>query len=154
MNHKSRYTATHEEWYKRTYPKAYADGHYCPPVIPPIRKANGLTKYITNVLYWYPKAQGTRINTQGRMLQETYTNVVGQTKTLQKWVPGTTAAGTADIVGIIHGRAVNLEVKVGDDKPRASQLAMQEKVRAVGGVYEFISTPDEFWALWDKLVSF
>jgi hypothetical protein len=153
MTHKDRYQAIHEQWFAKTYPAAYCDGHYSAPTMPPIRKANGLTRYITNVLFWYPKAQGTRINSQGRMLQESYTNVVGQTKTLQKWIPGTTAAGTADIVGVINGRAVNIEIKVGTDRPRPAQLAMQSKVREAGGVYEFISTPDEFWALWDRLVS-
>ena len=43
------------------------------------------------------------------------------------------------------------EVKVGRDRPRPEQLAEQAKERAAGGMYEFISTPEQFFAIFDTL---
>jgi hypothetical protein len=44
-------------------------------------------------------------------------------------------------------------VKVGRDKPRPEQLAEQTRERAAGGIYEFISTPGNFYAVYDMIIS-
>jgi hypothetical protein len=43
------------------------------------------------------------------------------------------------------------EVKVGRDRPRPEQLAEQQRERQAGGIYEFVSTPEQFFELFDKL---
>jgi hypothetical protein len=68
-----------------------------------------------------------------------------------KFIPSATRKGTADISATIKGRSVMIEIKVGKDKPRPEQLAEQQKERHAGGIYEFVSTPDEFFLLFDKL---
>jgi len=68
-----------------------------------------------------------------------------------RWIHSTTRKGSADISSTIKGRSVMWEVKVGRDRPRPEQLAEQAKERAAGGMYEFISTPEQFFAIFDTL---
>jgi hypothetical protein len=69
-----------------------------------------------------------------------------------RYIPGTTRKGTADISATIRGKSVMIEIKVGRDKPSPYQLAEQQKERAAGGIYEFVSGPDEFFSLYDSLL--
>jgi hypothetical protein len=46
-----------------------------------------------------------------------------------------------------------IEIKCGADKPRPEQLQEQERERKAGGIYEFISTPEQFLELYDKVVN-
>jgi hypothetical protein len=46
-----------------------------------------------------------------------------------------------------------IEIKVGRDKPRPDQLTEQIRERKAGGIYEFIGTPEQFFELYDKIVS-
>jgi hypothetical protein len=107
--------------------------------MPSVAKANGLTKYITNFLFWKGH-RATRVNVQGRIVKG-------------KWIPSTTRKGTADISATIKGRSVMIEIKVGSDRPRPEQLQEQERERKSGGIYEFISTPEQFLELYDKVVN-
>jgi hypothetical protein len=68
-----------------------------------------------------------------------------------KFIPSATRKGTADISATIKGRSVMIEIKTGKDKPRPEQLAEQQRERQAGGIYEFISTPEQFFTLFDKL---
>ena len=136
---KERYNAAHKAWFQEQYPNAWKDGLYSPPPMPTINKANGLTKYITNFLFWKGH-RATRVNVQGRIVKG-------------KWIPSTTRKGTADISATIKGRSVQIEVKVGKDRPRPEQLQEQERERKAGGIYEFISTPEQFLELYDKVVN-
>jgi hypothetical protein len=45
-----------------------------------------------------------------------------------------------------------IEIKIGRDKPSLEQLAEQIKERNAGGIYEFISSVDEFFLLYDNLL--
>jgi hypothetical protein len=65
----------------------------------------------------------------------------------------TTRKGTADISATIRGRSVMIEIKTGRDKPSDKQLEEQQRERSAGGIYEFISTPEEFFALYDSLTN-
>lgn len=136
---KERYNEAHKAWFQEQYPNAWKDGLYSPSPMPTITKANGLTKYITNFLFWKGH-RATRVNVQGRIVKG-------------KWIPSSTRKGTADISATIKGRSVQIEVKVGKDRPRPEQLQEQERERKSGGIYEFISTPEQFLELYDKVVN-
>ena len=139
MTLKERYNAAHHEYYKVKYPNVVADGLYCSPTLPKYKTANGLTKFITNYILW-AGWRATRVNTMGRQ--------VGG-----KWIPGTTRKGTADISATIKGRSIMIEIKVGKDKASEYQLKEQELERKSGGIFEFISTPEEFFTLYDYILN-
>jgi hypothetical protein len=67
-------------------------------------------------------------------------------------LPSSTRKGSADISCTIFGKAVQIEIKVGRDKPRPDQLTEQIRERKAGGIYEFIGTPEQFFELYDKIV--
>jgi hypothetical protein len=106
---------------------------------PDVDTANGLTTMICTFIKWNGY-RATRINVMGR-------------KVGNKWIKSSTRKGTADISATIRGRSCWFEVKVGRDKPRPEQLAEQARERASGGVYEFISTPGNFYAVYDMIVA-
>lgn len=151
MTYKQRYNDAHKEWFAVKYFAAYRDGFYAPPVMPKIKTANGLTKFICNFLMWN-KWRATRVNVQGRLVDGLQRQPSGTVLTTKKWIPSTTRRGTADISATIAGRSVMIEIKVGNDKPSEYQLAEQRLERAAGGIYEFVSTPEQFFELYDKIV--
>jgi hypothetical protein len=132
-----RYNTAHYNYTLQRTPNVVKDGFYTTPPVPVVAKSNGLTTFIINFLNW-SGYRATRINTMGRM--------VGG-----RWIHSTTRKGSADISSTIKGRSVMWEVKVGRDRPRPEQLAEQAKERAAGGMYEFISTPEQFFAIFDTL---
>ena len=138
MTNKQRYNAAHLRWQELTYPAAFKAGFTHDPSMPITTKANGLTKFITNYLNWMGH-RATRINVSGRKLGD-------------KWIKSTTRKGTADISATINGKSVMIEIKIGKDKASEHQLAEQIKERNAGGIYEFISSVDEFFLLYDKIV--
>jgi hypothetical protein len=132
-----RYNTAHYNYTLQRTPNVIRDGFYTGPTVPKVATANGLTQFICNFINW-SGYRATRINTMGRM--------VGG-----RWIHSTTRKGSADISSTIKGRSVMWEVKVGRDRPRPEQLAEQAKERAAGGMYEFISTPEQFFAIFDTL---
>lgn len=152
MTYKQRYQSAHEQWFKIKYPNAYKDGYYLEPKMPKIDSANGLTTFICNFLSWM-EHRATRINVMGRLVDGVEKQPSGAKIGVKKWLPSSTRKGTADISATIKGRSVMLEIKVGKDKPRPDQLAEQIRERKAGGIYEFISTPEEFFELYDKILS-
>ncbi len=152
MTYKQRYQEAHKEWFSIRYHAAYRDGHYAPPVMPKIKTANGLTKFICNYLTWM-KWRATRVNTMGRLIDGVERQPSGTLLTTKKWLPSTTRKGTADISATIKGRSVMIEIKVGKDRPSEYQLAEQRREQAAGGIYEFVSTPEQFFELYDRIVS-
>jgi hypothetical protein len=135
---KERYRAAYRLHYANKYPVAHATGYF-QPKMPAVNKANGLTTFIINFLTWSGH-RATRISSAGRYAGD-------------RWIPGPTRKGSADISATIRGRSVMLEVKVGRDKPRPEQLAEQERERKAGGVFEFVHDPVEFFALYDRLIN-
>ena len=132
-----RYNTAHYNYTCQRAPNVVRDGFYTGPTLPKVATANGLTQFICNFINW-SGYRATRINTMGRM--------VGG-----RWIHSTTRKGSADISSTIKGRSVMWEVKVGRDRPRPEQLAEQAKERAAGGIYEFVSTPEQFFAIFDTL---
>jgi hypothetical protein len=149
---KERYNAAHKYNFERTYPQAWKDGHYAPPTYPKVNTANGLTKFICNFLMWH-EHRATRINSTGRLIDGLEKQPSGAILTTKKWIPGSTRKGTADISATIRGRSVMIEIKIGKDRASPYQIAEQERERKAGGIYEFISTPDQFFTLYDSLIS-
>lgn len=139
INWKHRYQQAHENWFKGNTPQAYTDGHYCSPKYPDVRKANGLTLAVCNFVNWNGY-RATRISTTGRQ--------VGG-----KWIYGNTRKGTADISLTLKGMAVQIEIKVGKDRASEHQLKEQAKERVAGGVYEFISTMEQFIEFYDAFLN-
>lgn len=139
MTWKERYYEAHYKHTIERTPSVVKDGHYCNPALPKVQTANGLTQFICNYINWMGY-RATRISTTGRQ--------VGG-----RWIYGTTRKGTADIGATIKGRAVQIEIKVGKDRPSEYQLKEQEKERKSGGIYEFVSNPDQFFELYDSIVN-
>ena len=138
MTNKQRYSAAHKIWFAQNYPTAFKDGFYAEPKMPVVTKANGLTTFITNYLNWLGH-RATRINVSGRKVGD-------------KWIRASTRKGTADISATVKGKSVMIEIKIGRDKPSEFQLAEQMKERNAGGIYEFVSSVDEFFMLYDNLL--
>ena len=139
MTWKERYYEAHKKHTTERTPSVVKDGHYCNPALPKVQTANGLTLLICNYINWMGY-RATRISTTGRQ--------VGG-----RWIYGTTRKGTADISATIKGRAVQIEIKVGKDKPSEYQLKEQEKERKSGGIYEFVSNPEQFFELYDYVMN-
>lgn len=152
MDWKSRYQQAHEINFAREYPSAYKDGHYFNADYPDVKTANGLTGAIVKFLNWMGH-RATRINVQGRLVEGTERQESGVVLKVKKFQKSTTRRGTADISATISGRAVMFEVKVGKDKPSGFQIKEQEKERRAGGVYEFVGTMDQFFAVYDSLTA-
>jgi hypothetical protein len=138
MTPKQRYNAAHLHWQEQKYPEAFKAGYTHDPAMPVVTKANGLTNFICNYLNWSGH-RATRINVLGRKVKD-------------KWIRSTTRKGTADISATIAGKSVMIEIKIGKDKPSDFQLKEQQKERSAGGCYEFISSVDEFFLLYDSIV--
>jgi hypothetical protein len=150
MNYKERYFTAHLNYTKMRTPSVVNDGLYCLPDLPKIKTANGLTKFICNYVNWNG-FRATRISSAGRYIEAKNSQghkIAGG----GQFIPSTTRKGTADISCTIAGKSVMIEIKVGNDKPSEFQLREQLKERAAGGIYEFISTPDNFFELYDKII--
>jgi hypothetical protein len=52
--------------------------------------------------------------------------------------------GMADINAVMGGKSVSIEVKIGKDKIRESQIKVKAQIEAAGGVYIVVRTFDDF----------
>lgn len=92
--------------------------------------ANELTRAVVAHIYCNGGFAG-RVNTMGTYRGNGYT-----TTTARK--------GMADINACIKGKHVQIEVKIGSDKPREAQLEVKKDVEAAGGTYIFVKTFDDY----------
>lgn len=152
MTWKQRYLESYKSFQLKEYPSATKDFGWLNPKYPDIRTSNGLTRMILYFLKW-EGWRATRVNTQGRLIDKIERQESGTELIVKGWIPTTTRRGTADISATIKGRSCMFEIKAGRDKPREHQLREQEIERQAGGVYEFIYTPEEFFELYDKLLT-
>jgi hypothetical protein len=124
QDHRRKYPNMPE--YARTSPR-YTD-----------KTANGLTKMIIHFIR-LNGGQAERINCTGRIIdnRKTFTDVSGRVRTIGSVQYGKTAGtrGTADISATIRGRAVKIEVKIGNDKQSSYQRQYQKNIEAAGGIY-------------------
>lgn len=104
------------------------------------KTANGLTKLI---MAWL-KVNGhfaARINTQGN-----YNAKLGQ------FVRSGSTNGMADINAVVNGKSVSIEVKIGKDKIRESQLKVKSEIEAAGGVYIIVCSFDDFRQQFENII--
>jgi len=150
-NWKLRYAEAHKQWQLKEYPASCKDFGWISPKYPDVRTSNGLTRMILYFLKW-EGWRATRINTMGRLIDGPQKQDSGVSLITKKFIPSTTRKGTADISATIKGRSVMLEIKISGDTRRPEQLREQELERQAGGVYEFISGPDEFFTWYDSFL--
>ena len=94
-----------------------------PLVTKQIYDTNGITKLILDYLrYVYGSTSVRRISSEGK-----YRPGVG-------FIPSSNK-GMSDIEGIIYGKFLSLEVKVGKDSIRPSQLKRKAEIEKDGGIY-------------------
>lgn len=105
------------------------------------KTANGLTAAIIAHLK-YKGHFAARVNTTG---------IFDQQRGL--WRSTGAQRGMADISAVICGRSVQLEIKAGNDRPRADQIKVQADVRAAGGVYEFVHSFTEYISIYNQLTA-
>ncbi len=149
---RQRYIAAHQRYQKENTPNAVKDFGFVNTQIPKINTANGLTTFIVKYLDWMGY-YGNRINTVGREINQKYTDGHGKVHVTKKWITGTTKKGSADVSAIINGRACSFEVKIGADKASEDQLKQKSKIERAGGIYEFVSSPEEFFNAIDSISS-
>ena len=91
--------------------------------------------------------QAERINSTGRQL-----NIKG----LNKWIPGSSTRGTADISATIKGRSVKIEIKcraTGDHYQSEGQKQYQQMIERAGGVYIIVRDFQGFYDWYLKFVA-
>ena len=94
-----------------------------PLVTKQIHDTNGITKLILDYLrYVYGSSSVRRISSEGK-----YRKGIG-------FIPSSNK-GMSDIEGIIYGKFLSLEVKVGKDTIRESQLKRKAEIEKDGGIY-------------------
>jgi hypothetical protein len=133
---KLRYQQAHELGFNKVAKEA---GYYFAPKMPDCRTANGLTQAIVKFLLWH-NHRATRVMSSGRWIKD-------------KYIPGTTRKGAADVSSTINGKSVMWEVKVGADQPSEFQLREQELERRAGGEYFFVRSFEEFLNIYDEQTS-
>ena len=95
--------------------------------------ANGITANIIRVVNMQPGCSAIRINSTG---------IYDTKRGIFRTSNGT--AGVEDIICIIRGKYVGIEVKAGKDAQRSAQKARQIDVEKSGGVYFIARSTDSF----------
>jgi len=131
---KNAYQSAHLEWYRINRPIVYASGNVPLCSFPDVRKANGLTRFVINIIEW-SGYYANRISSAGRVI-----NAGG----VKKYIPGQTKRGTADIHAIIKGEHYSIEIKVGKDSMSEYQHEEEKRIKAAGGNYMVVSDADMF----------
>ena len=94
-----------------------------PLITKEVHDTNGITKLILDYLrYVYGSSSVRRISSEGKWRKN-----VG-------YIPSSNK-GMSDIEGIIYGRFLSLELKVGKDQIRESQLRRKSEIEKDGGIY-------------------
>ncbi len=111
------------------------------------KTANGLTKCIVDYINFIG-GMAERTGNTGRYIHgNSYKNVFGKEVQLTKgkYIPGTGRNGTADIHGILSGKPLAIEVKLGKDKQSKQQKEYQKDFETAGGVYIIAKSFDQFY---------
>lgn len=136
---RDKYAALYIKHYQRTYPSVTAAGLIPKPKFPDTKKANGLTRFVIDMINW-SGGYANRISSAGRMVGGRY-------------IPGTTRKGTADIHAIIKGQHFSIEIKVGRDRMSEWQEEERERVRNAGGNYMIVADPDSFCTALEYIIN-
>lgn len=136
---RDKYSRLREIHYAKTYPSVAAAGLIPKPTFPDTSKANGLTRFVIDMINW-SGGYANRISSSGRVVNGRY-------------IPGRTMKGTADIHAIINGQHFSIEIKVGKDRMSQWQEAERERVRNAGGNYMIVADPDSFCTALDIIIN-
>lgn len=93
---------------------------------------NSIIKHIKLIGGW-----ATRINSMGRVLNG-------------KYIPGTTERGTPDIMGVIKGKFISVEIKI-KDKQSSYQIEIEKKIKYAGGHYFVCHNFDEWMKYYNTI---
>ena len=94
-----------------------------PLITKSVTDTNGITKLIVDYLrYIYNSKSIRRISSEGK-----YRVGIGYIRSENK--------GMSDIEGIVNGKFLSLELKVGKDQIRESQLKRKREIESDGGIY-------------------
>lgn len=132
----------------------YPDKYRVPPKYD-TSTTNGLTKAIIDLIDLLG-GWATRISVEGRVIAKKRTShgVYGATHGEdQIRIPSSVKIGTADIHGVLCGRHMSIEVKVGRDRQSEEQVKVQQRITAAGGVYiiarDFETVHDQIMKVWN-----
>lgn len=104
--------------------------------------ANGLTRAIVDYLN-FKAGNFTRVNVMGTPRKNKAGRLI--------FTPSTTKKGTADIVGVMKGRYIAIEVKIGADVQSANQIQEQKDVSSAGGMYIIARNMQSFLNIFSEL---
>lgn len=102
--------------------------------------ANGITRNIIRVINLTRGAVGYRINNVG---------VWDAAKGVHR--AGNTERGLPDVIAILNGRFVGIEVKAGRDKMSDFQRQRKQEIEKAGGVHFECRSTDDFLLFWEHL---
>lgn len=95
--------------------------------------ANDLTKTIVFDMKWVRGGTAYRINNGAVYDQKRGT-----------YRKGVQRRGIPDIIGIIDGRFIGIEVKIGRDRQSADQKEVEQEINDAGGVYFIAKSYDDY----------
>lgn len=95
--------------------------------------ANDLTKTIVFDMKWVRGGVAYRIN-----------NGAVYDKKRGTYRAGVQRKGVPDIIGIINGRFIGIEVKIGRDRQSADQKEVEREINEAGGVYFIAKSYDDY----------
>ena len=101
--------------------------------------ANGLTQ---SVIKWL-ELNGhycSRIQSQGQY-----------NPTLSRWTKSTVKRGIGDLMAVINGKSVMIEIKIGSDRQSQWQQSTQKEVEASGGIYFIAKDFDSFMTFYKSI---
>lgn len=150
MTPRERYNEAHKLYIQREFPNVWKDGHYFPPKMPDYTTHNGLRDFMKNYINFIGGYARTH-NVVTRVSDVVTTEESGNKFTDKRYTKSS-KRGIADVQATIQGRKIQLDAKVGSDRPSHDQIKEQALERKAGGIYEFIRTPEQFFDLIDSLL--
>ncbi|HEY7162767.1 MAG TPA: VRR-NUC domain-containing protein [Acidobacteriota bacterium] len=125
------------DWYKKMYPAATSD-HGVPKPSRPYRDDN--TNDLTRSIYdWlkYHFHYVNRIQSQGQVRKEKVSLAFGNVREKYTWCYGATNRGSSDLIALINGLHVAIEIKcrATRDRLRPDQVKEKSRIESAGGIY-------------------
>ena len=119
------------------------------------KTANGLTRMVKDLLQldgW----QCERVSNTGRMIDRSKVvyDCIGRARKIgsTEWIPGTGTNGTSDLHAVIGGRAIKIEIKIGNDQQSEAQKQYQAAVEKAGAKYVIVRSYSQFVAWYKQFV--
>ena len=163
MTAKESYEHLKWEWIKSQHPTAWKNdpetferGFRETCRFPRISGAPSLERAIVDYIT-YAGFQASKITTSGRFVKGkiTFTDVIGRTRVIgnDKWIPGGSTKGVADIIATVYGLKIDIEVKYSKgDRQRETQKRYEEAVTKAGGFYIIVRSFEDFYNKWNDLM--